>query len=331
MRTESCFVTGCAGFIGSHLVDRLLGLGLSVVGYDDLSTGKERFLENALKNPGFTLIRGDVLDTSRLARSMEGCGFVYHMAADADIRFGPINARKALEQNTIATFNVLEAMRAQGIGKIAFPSTAPVYGETAVHPTPEDAPFPVQTSFYGAGKLAAEGLIEAFCEAFGFQAWIFRLVSILGERYAHGHVFDFFRQLKEHPDELEALGDGTQRKSYLHVQDCLDAVLLAVARAPDKVNIFNLGTDEYCTVSDSIRWICEELNASPRITYAGGPRGWVGDNPFVYLDCQKMRALGWRPKMNIREGIVQTVRSFKRSPWMFEGAPPKRLETAPGG
>ena len=156
-------------------------------------------------------------------------------------------------------------------------------------------------------KLAAEGLIAAYCEGFGFQGYIFRFVSILGERYSHGHVFDFYKQLLEHPRELHVLGDGTQRKSYLYVQDCIDAMLLALSRATGRVNVFNLGTDEYCRVSDSIGWICEHLGLRPELRYSGGDRGWVGDNPFIFLDCSRMRSLGWQPELTIRQGLVRTL------------------------
>jgi UDP-glucose 4-epimerase len=290
------FVTGAAGFIGSNLVDRLLAAGHTVTGYDNLSTGREVFLSGALRSPAFRLRRGDVLDTAALAESMRGCDTVFHLAANADVRRGLEHPRKDLEQNTIATSSVLEAMRLAGVSRIAFSSTGSVYGEASVIPTPEDAPFPVQTSLYGASKLAAEGLIAAYAEGFGFQACIFRFVSILGERYTHGHVIDFYRQLLEHPRELHVLGDGAQRKSYLYVQDCIDAIFLALERASGRINIFNLGTDEYCRVTDSVRWICEHLALDPAIRYGGGDRGWVGDNPFIFLDCARIRALGWRPR-----------------------------------
>src|SRR3972149_1684419 len=212
------FVTGAAGFIGSNLVDRLLADGVSVVGWDNFSTGQERFLEGALKHPRFRLLRGDNLDLPALTAAMRGGDFVFHLAANADVRFGTDHPRRDLEQNTVATFNVLEAMRANGINRIVFSSTGSIYGETAVIPTPEDAPFPVQTSLYGASKLAGEGLIAAYCEGFGFEGYLFRFVSVLGERYTHGHVFDFYRQLLDHPDHLDVLGDGTQKKSYLYIQ-----------------------------------------------------------------------------------------------------------------
>lgn len=304
----NAFVTGAAGFIGSHLVDRLLAAGHAVTGYDNFSTGKEEFLAGALRSSAFRLCRGDVLDTVLLANAMRGCDIVFHLAANADVRHGTEHPRKDLEQNTIATSSVLEAMRQAGIRRIAFASTGSVYGETAVIPTPEDAPFPVQTSLYGASKLAAEGLIQAYAEGFGVQAWIFRFVSILGERYTHGHVIDFYRQLVKHPLELRVLGDGSQRKSYLYVQDCLSAIFTALERAGDKVNIFNLGTDEYCRVADSVRWISEHLKLDPVIHHSGGDRGWVGDNPFIFLDTSRIRALGWKPELSIREAVLSTVR-----------------------
>ncbi len=301
------FVTGAAGFIGSSLVDRLLAEGHDVAGYDNFSTGREEFLSGALVSPRFRLCCGDLLDSDSLARAMEGCDQVIHLAANADVRFGTQHPRKDLTQNTIATSNVLEAMRECGIRRIAFSSTGSVYGEAPVIPTPEDAPFPVQTSLYGASKLAAEGLIAAYCEGYGFEAHIFRFVSILGERYTHGHIVDFHAQLREHPEELRVLGDGTQRKSYLYVQDCISAIFLALEKARGHVNVFNLGTDEYCRVNDSIGWICGRLGLSPRLCYSGGDRGWPGDNPFILLDCSRIRTLGWKPQLSIREAVLRTV------------------------
>src|SRR5438067_5747501 len=259
---SSIFVTGAAGFIGSTLVDRLLMEGDAVVGWDNFSTGQEVFLQEASKHKNFRLVNGDSLDLPALTKAMSGCEFVFHLAANADVRFGTEHPAKDLQQNTIATFNVLEAMRANGIRGIAFSSTGSVYGEAEVIPTPESAPFPIQTSLYGASKIAGEALIEAYCEGFRFEGYIFRFVSILGERYTHGHVFDFYKQLLAHADYLDVLGDGTQRKSYLYVQDCLDAMLHVTKRetareARHRVEIYNLGAPEYCRVSDSIGWICK--------------------------------------------------------------------------
>jgi UDP-glucose 4-epimerase len=311
-------VTGAAGFIGSNLVDRLLADGHEVTGFDNLSTGRLKFLEGALAVPRFRLERGDLLDSEALARAMEGVQLIFHMAANADVRFGTQHPRRDLEQNTIGTANVLEAMRARGVARIAFPSTGSVYGEPAIFPTPEDAPFPVQTSLYAASKLAAEALIQAYAEGFGMQGYIFRFVSILGERYTHGHILDFHQQLRDHPEHLDVLGDGKQRKSYLYVQDCVDAMLSAVENAGARLNIFNLGTDEWCSVNDSIGWISERLGCTPRLQYGGGERGWVGDSPFIFLNCARIRALGWRPKLSIREAVGRTVDYLRDNLWVCE-------------
>ncbi len=313
------FITGAAGFIGSTLVDRLLGNGHHVTGYDNFSTGQRRFLEGALKAPRFTLIEADLLDAERLKKAMAGHNLVFHLAANADVRFGTQHPFKDLEQNTIATYNVLEGMRANRIRRIAFSSTGSVYGEAKVIPTAEDAPFPIQTSLYGNSKVAAEGLITAYCEGFDFQAYIFRFVSILGERYTHGHVFDFYHKLKQNPSKLDVLGNGLQRKSYLYVQDCIDAMLGVIGTVNDNINIFNLGVDDTCVVNDSIGWICEALKLTPDLSYSGGERGWIGDNPVIHLDTQKIREIGWEPKVGIREGVLKTVRYLQANEWVFEG------------
>lgn len=320
---QNIFVTGAAGFIGSSLVDDLLAQGRRVVGFDNFSTGQERFVEGALRNPNFKLVRGDNLDLPALTAAMAGCDTVFHLAANADVRFGLNHPRKDLEQNTIATFNVLEAMRATGAKTIAFSSTGSVYGEAEIIPTPESHPFPIQTSLYAASKVAGEGLIHAYCEGFGIEGYVFRFVSILGERYTHGHVFDFYQQLCEHPDHLRVLGDGTARKSYLYVQDCLAAMQHVMnarlaAKAKHRVEVFNLGTDHYVQVNDSIGYICKALGLKPRLEYTGGDRGWVGDNPFIFLETQKIRGTGWVPKLTIEQGINRTLNWLKENRWVYE-------------
>lgn len=314
----NCFVTGAAGFIASNLIDKLLQNGHTVVGYDNFSTGQDRFLEIAVCSNNFKILRGDLLELDHLTSAMQGCDFVFHLAANADVRFGIKQVDKDLKQNTIGTFNVLEAMRSNNIKKIAFSSTGSVYGEAKVIPTPEDAPFPIQTSFYGASKLAGESLLSAFAEGFDFQVWIFRFVSILGERYSHGHVYDFYKQLLNDPTKLAVLGNGKQRKSYLYVGDCIDAIMVAIEKANDKVNILNLGTDEYCEVNDSIGWISEYLKLNPVLSYTGTERGWIGDNPFIFLDTKKIRNLGWKPKHTIKEGIIKTIHYLENNPWLFK-------------
>lgn len=312
------FVTGAAGFVGSNLVDRLLSDDHIVTGYDNFSTGQEEFIGLALNSPVFTLVRGDTLDLPTLTKAMRDADLVFHLAANADVRFGTEHPGKDLEQNTIATYNVLEAMRTNDIKRIAFSSTGSVYGEAKQFPTPEDASFPVQTSLYGASKLACEGLISAYCEGFGFQGYIFRFVSILGERYTHGHVFDFYKQLLTNPNELHVLGDGHQRKSYLYVQDCIDAMICVIEKAQEKVNIYNLGTDEYCEVNNSIDWICEHLKLNPQKSFTSGEHGWIGDNPFIFLDTAKVRALGWKPKLTIQQGVIKTLEYLQNNQWVLE-------------
>jgi UDP-glucose 4-epimerase len=309
------FVTGAAGFVGSNLVDRLLARGDEVTGYDNLSTGRIEFLAEATKHPKFRLKCGDILDLKTLQTALQGSDFIFHLAANADVRFGLERPQADLQQNVIGTWNVLEAMRLSGVRRLALSSTGSVYGEAAVIPTPEDCPFPIQTSLYGASKLAGEAFIQAYCEGYGMSAYIFRFVSILGERYTHGHVFDFYKQLIEHPEVLFVQGDGTQRKSYLYVQDCIDAMLWAIDGEEEKVTILNLGADEYCQVKDSIGYITDYLGLQPRIEYAGGSKGWIGDNPFIYLDTRRIRERGWSNRLTIRESIQRTVQYLLENRW----------------
>ena len=313
------FVTGAAGFIGSNLVDRLLKEGYKVIGWDNLSTGKLKFLEEALKDSNFTLIQGDNMDVDGLSNAMIGCDTVFHLAANADVRFGLNHPSKDLNQNTIATFNVLQAMKNCGVKRIVFSSTGSVYGESDVIPTPEHAPFPIQTSLYGASKVAGESLIQAYSEGYGFESYIFRFVSILGERYTHGHIFDFYKQLLDHPEYLNVLGDGTQRKSYLYVKDCVDAILHILSLpSQNKVNIYNLGTDEYVQVNDSVRFIINHLGLNPEIRYSGGNKGWIGDNPFIFLDTKKIRNTGWKPELTIEQGVISTLTWLQQNKWVYE-------------
>jgi UDP-glucose 4-epimerase len=320
---KTAFVTGAAGFIGSNLVDRLLQAGTEVVGWDNLSTGQEKFLRDAQTSKEFRFARGDNLDLPALTVAMAGCDLVFHLAANADVRFGLEHPDKDLQQNTIATFNVLEAMRANGVKKIAFASTGSVYGEAELIPTPEDAPFPVQTSLYAASKVAGEALIQAYCEGFGFEGYIFRFVSILGERYTHGHVFDFYRQILQDSTKLKVLGDGTQRKSYLYIQDCVKAMLHVIrlgtaSSAKHRSIVFNLGTDEYCTVKDSVSWICDRLGVKPKLEFTGGDKGWVGDNPFIFLETKRIRETGWEPALTIRDAVVRTLEWLMENQWVLD-------------
>jgi UDP-glucose 4-epimerase len=313
-------ITGGAGFIGSTLADRLSADGFEVVIYDNLSRGRKEFVADACAREGVEFVQADVLDEERLRRSLQGCDVVFHLAANADVRHGLDHPGVDLEQNTIATSVVLEAMRSAGVKRIAFSSTGSIYGEPDVFPTPESCPFPVQTSLYGASKLAGEGLIQAYAHGYGIVGVIFRFVSILGERYTHGHVFDFCRSLRADPTRLRVLGDGRQEKSYLYVGDCVAAMLLALEQPdePGMVAVYNLGTDETIVVDDSIATITERLGVAPAIEHEGGTRGWLGDSPLIHLDCTRIRGLGWRPTLTIRDAIRRTVDWLDQNPAVFD-------------
>lgn len=310
-------VTGAAGFIGSTLVDSLLNQGIKVLGIDNFNTGRIEFLKDAFNDPKFTLLREDLFCGADLSNVFIGMDAIFHLAGNADVRFGSNHPTRDLEQNTIATHRVLEAARVAGVKKFIFSSTGSVYGEAVLFPTPEDAPFPIQTSLYGASKLACEGMISAYAESFGMQVWIFRFVSILGPRYTHGHVYDFYEQLMQHPAQLTVLGNGHQKKSYLHVQDCVNAIYVALKSATSSVNIFNLGLNEYCKVRDSITWITDELGLKPNVTFGTENRGWIGDNPLIYLDIDKIRKFKWQPQYSIEESVRDTVSYMKSNQWIF--------------
>ncbi len=310
-------VTGGAGFIGSHVVDALVREGATVTVIDNFSTG---YRELVSKSAGVALVDGDLLDMPLVARSLAGQDFVFHLAANADVKDGLLHPRKDVEQNVIATQNVLEAMRANGVRSIAFSSTGALYGDATVFPTPEDAPFPVQTSLYGASKVAAEGLLTAYAHGYGISTWIFRFVSLLGPRYSHGHIIDFWRKLRADSRVLHVLGDGRQRKSYLHVHDCVRAMFVAIEAATlptaAPLGIFNLGHPGSLEVSESVRIILRELRLTSEVRYAGGARGWVGDAPRIQLDTRKIEALGWRPEKTIEESVVETLRFIEDNPFV---------------
>ena len=315
---ERACITGGAGFIGSALADRLSHEGVEVVVVDDFRTGRPEFVSGLLERPRTTLVEGDVLDRALLEEAFSGCDWVFHLAANADLRGGLEHPRRDLEQNTVATSTVLEAMRAVETTKIAFASTGSVYGEPHVFPTPEDAPFPVQTSLYAASKLAGEGLVGAYAHGYGFTGLLFRFVSILGERYTHGHVFDFFCALKADPTRLRVLGDGHQQKSYLYVDDCISAILRAVETHDGddgSTHVYNLGTDETVTVDQSVAVISEHLGVFPTIEHTGGKRGWPGDSPLIHLDCSRIRGLGWKPTLTIEQAIVRTLDWLEQNPF----------------
>ena len=316
---ERILVTGGAGFIGSNLVDHLLSNGHEVAAFDNLSTGRREFLEAAHASKDFSFVEGDVLDEADLRAAVRGCDAVVHLAANADVRFGLDAPGRDLEQNTIGTFRVLEAMRAEGVRRIVFASSGSIYGEPEVFPTPEDCPLPRQTSLYGASKLAGEGLVQAYCEGYGFSGVVLRFVSILGERYTHGHLFDFVRSLRENPAELTVLGDGRQRKSYLYVGDCIRAISDVLARHTGSGSYaYNLGTDEVTVVDRSVELICAHMGIQPVINHTGGERGWVGDSPLIHLDCTRLRATGWSPDLTIEQAVGRTLDWFDANVWVFD-------------
>jgi UDP-glucose 4-epimerase len=303
-------VTGGAGFIGSHVVDALVARGARVRVIDDFSSGFPEFL-----NPAADLCEASLLEPARYVAAFAGAEQVFHLAANADVRHGLQHPRRDVEQNLLATHHVLEAMREHGVSRIAFSSTGAVYGDASVLPTPEDAPFPIQTSLYGASKVAAEGLLSAYAHGYGFRADIYRFVSMLGPRYTHGHVFDFWRKLKADPTRLEVLGDGKQRKSYLHVADCVRAMLLGVEREAGPVNVLNIGHSDWLTVIDSVGIICRALGVSPALSFTGGDRGWVGDSPKILLDTARLRGLGWAPSRALPDAIVETLQFLEANPY----------------
>ena len=315
-------VTGAAGFVGSHICDSLIKDGKIVIGIDNLSTGNMRNLDNLIKNENFELINEDILNVEALKKYSKGVSTVYHMAANADIRHGVDDPNKDISQNIIGTFNVLEAIRQNGIKEIIFASSAAALGEPSVFPTPENCPVPIQTSIYGASKMSCEGLISSYCEGYGVEGYIFRFVSLLGPRYPHGHVIDFVRSLVNDPSELKVLGDGTQRKSYLHIKDCIQAINHVVRKqtaseSKHRVETYHLGTEEYIRVSDSVGYITEAMEVDPLIHFGISKRGWVGDNPFVFLDIQKIKETGWEPKFSIEQSIKETTHWLLGNKWIL--------------
>jgi UDP-glucose 4-epimerase len=315
--TRKAIVTGAAGFVGSNLVDHLLEKNWKVTGLDNLITGQKRFLKKARQNSKFEFIEVDLYTSNKIGEILEGNETVFHLAANADVRFGPDHPSRDLEQNVLVTHRILEAMRQVNVKNIVFSSTGSVYGEAGIVPTPENAPFPIQNSLYGASKLACEALIEAYCESFGMKSWIFRFVSILGPRYSHGHVYDFIKQLRADSSKLKILGNGHQNKSYLHVEDCILGIELALESFKDPVNVINLGNFGTCSVRDSLKWIIEELNVNPVISYGIEDRGWIGDSPLIHLATDKISSTSWSPKWNIESSVRDTVKYLQSNDWLF--------------
>ena len=305
-------VTGGAGFVGSHLVDELMRRGHEVTVYDNLSSGRKGFIAPHVGKKNFKFVEADLLDLESLKKAMRGHEFVHHLAANPDIRLGPQRPDFDLKQNAMGTFNVLEAMRANGVKKISFTSSSVVYGEAGKIPTPEDYGPLVPISFYGASKLAAEGLVTAYCHTFGFQSWIFRFANVIGRRQTHGVIVDFIEKLKKNSKELEILGDGKQSKSYLLVEECVDAMLLAIEKSNEPVNLFNLGSADRITVTRIAEILCEGVGLKPKFRYTGTERGWPGDVPQMMLDVKKISRLGWKPKHTSEEAVRAAIGDLVR-------------------
>ena len=295
-------------------MDRLLKEGAQVTIYDNFITGQSEFIAHHYGNSDVSVIREDVLDLSALTNAMVEHDFVFHLQANADVRGGIVNTNIDLQQNTIATWNVIEAMKLNNVKQIMFASSAVIYGEPSIFPTPEDYT-PIQTALYGASKLAGEAMIQAYCEYFDMNCYIFRFVSWIGERYTHGVIFDFIKKLITNPQELEVLGDGNQRKSYLDVVDGVNGIFFAIQHSKDRKNIYNLGHDNVMNVLDLARVVIKEMNLyDVKFRTVGGERGWVGDAPFVHLDTTKLKSLGWRPEIAIEQGIRNTVQYLMAHP-----------------
>ena len=309
-------VTGCCGFIGSHLVEFLIKKKFFVVGLDNLSTGKKIFLKK-FDQKKFKFFKVDLLK-KKLDNYFQNVDIVFHLAANADVRYGLKHRHKDINQNIIVTHRILEQLVKNNIKKFVFSSTGSVYGEANEIPTKENSPFPIQTSLYGASKVSAESIISAYSEAYNLKCYIFRFVSILGSRYSHGHVYDFLDQLLKNPNNLNVLGNGNQKKSYLHVSDCIRAIWASLNSFNKNVNIINLGTDEYITVKQSIKIICNKLKINPKLIFGGGNKGWVGDNPFIFLDTKKIRSIGWKPKYTIKLAVEDTVNYIINNKWILK-------------
>lgn len=303
-------VTGGAGFIGSNLIDRLLEKRNKIVVFDNLSSGRMEFIEQHVENPDFSFIKGDLLDPEAIEIACKDADMVYHVAANPDVKLGASNTKVHLDQNILATYNLLEAMRKSSAKKIAFTSTSTVYGDASIMPTPENYGPLIPISLYGASKLACEALITSYSHTFDIQAWIFRFANIVGPRSTHGITVDFIKKLEENPFKLEILGDGKQEKSYLHVSECVNAILFAIEKSKEEVNIFNIGSEDTISATGIGRVVVEEMGLSDvEFTYTGGSRGWKGDVPRMRLGIEKLKAIGWKPAYTSERSVRETARA----------------------
>ena len=304
-------VTGGAGFIGSCLVNRLLSTNNKVIVVDDLSSGKMELLEECIKHPNLKFIKLDMLNTEVLGTIIKGADMVFHLAANPEVRLGVENTKIHLRQNVMVAYSLLEAMRLNGQKKnIAFTSTSTIYGDANIIPTPENYGPLIPISLYGASKLACEALITSYCHTFDMTSWIFRFANIVGPKGTHGIITDFVNKLDKNPRSLEILGDGQQRKSYLHVSDCVDAMLFAAENSDDMTNIFNIGSNDTISSTEIGNIVIEEMGLRDvQINYTGGSRGWKGDVPRMMLSIDKIRKLGWKPTYNSEDSIRDAARA----------------------
>ncbi len=309
---ETYFVTGAAGFIGSHVVERLLDEGHTVTGYDNLSSGRRERIGHVLAHPRFAFIQADLLDLGTLTQAMRGHQVVIHLGANTDIPRGNQNPRLDFDNCIVGTFHMLEAIRANGVRRLIFASSSTVFGEPPIRPTPETVGPVLPISLYGAGKMAGEGLISAYCHLFGIQAWMFRFGNVVGARMGHGVLYDFIHKLKANPRELEILGDGEQEKNYFLVEDCIEGILFAFRRAREKsCDLFNLGTETTIKVRDIARVVAEEMGLNGvKFRFTGGSRGWPGDVPVVIYDVSKMTKLGWSARYSSAEAVRIATRQL---------------------
>jgi UDP-glucose 4-epimerase len=300
-------VTGGAGFIGSHLVDRLLADGWSVRVVDNMTCGHRNNLQQHQGNRELEVYEADIRDADTLQKLLKGCGAVFHMAAHANIRTSLKDHRADLENNLIGTMNMLEAMVKNDVRDLVFASTSALYGEAALRPTPEDYSS-TQTSLYGASKLACEAYAEAYTEFAPVKLWSFRFANVIGERCRRGVIWDFVHKLMKNPRELEILGDGRQSKEYLYVKDCVEGMVLGYREASNKVNVFNLGMEEQTLVDRIADLVIQEMKlGSIAKKYTGGAHGWIGDNPVVELSLERIKRLGWKPRLSSEEAIRRTI------------------------
>ncbi len=314
VRGSIIVVTGCAGFIGSHLTDALLEMGNHVVGVDDLSAGRRAFLEEAEGYPDFRFVQADLLRDD-LRPIFKGADVVFHMAANPDVRSGAKDTLSHYQQNIEVTYRVLEAMRELGLKDLVFPSTSTVYGETTVIPTPEDYGPLIPISVYGATKLACEALICSYAHSFDMQAVILRFANVVGSRSTHNVLHDFVAKLRQDPSRLEILGAGPGTvKSYVHVDDCVRGMIIGAEYARNKVEMFNLGSADRLTVKEIADIVTEAMDLrGVRYEWTGGVqggRGWIGDVKSMLLSSDKLRSYGWDPSMNSFQAIKTAVREI---------------------